>query len=153
MILESNSFQNEGKIPVKYTCDGDNITPHLKWSSYPLNTRSFALICDDPDAPIGTWVHWILFNIPMNINEFQENFNLEDYHSQGIKAGYNNFRRIEYGGPCPPGGEHRYYFKLYALDTIIGADHGITKKQLLTLIEGHVLTSCQIMGTYEKKRR
>jgi len=137
-------------IPEKYTCDGSDISPPLSWSGVPDNTQSIALISDDPDAPMGTWVHWVLFNIPPDVDTLPENIPQEEELENGAKQGITDFFRIGYGGPCPPGGTHRYYFKLYALDTMLDAEAGITKKELLELMEGHILAQGQLMGRYQR---
>jgi Raf kinase inhibitor-like YbhB/YbcL family protein len=127
-----------------------DISPPLAWTSGPEGTKTFALICDDPDAPMGTWVHWVLFNLPADIIELRENVLPERELKSGTKQGMNDFRKIGYGGPCPPGGTHRYYFKLYALDTKINLDAGATKSELLKAMEGHILAEGQLMGRYER---
>ena len=148
--IKSPAFVPGGKIPGKYTCDGMDISPPLAWTSGPGGTKTFALICDDPDAPMGTWVHWVLFNLPADIIELRENVPPERELESGAKQGMNDFRKIGYGGPCPPGGTHRYYFKLYALDTEINLEAGATKSELLKAMEGHILAEGQLMGKYER---
>jgi Raf kinase inhibitor-like YbhB/YbcL family protein len=148
--LTSSAFEEGGMIPGKYTCDGENVSPALQWSGIPDGTQSNALICDDPDAPAGTWVHWVLFNIPTDITEFPENIPPDRILENGAKQGINNFRRLGYGGPCPPGGTHRYFFKIYALDIEIGLEPGATKAQLLKAMEGHILDEGQLMGRYKR---
>jgi Raf kinase inhibitor-like YbhB/YbcL family protein len=137
-------------IPEKYTCDGIDVSPPLVLSSVPDSTKTLALICDDPDAPMGTWVHWVLFNLPANITELPENIRPEKELENGAKQGMNDFHKIGYGGPCPPGGTHRYYFKLYALDTELNLEAGVTKSQLLEAMEGHILGEGQLMGRYKR---
>ncbi len=149
--VESPAFEEGGMIPTKYTCDGQNISPPLTWDSIPDGTKSLALISDDPDAPMGTWVHWVLFNMPPNTKELRENIPAKRILDNGAKQGITDFRKIGYGGPCPPSGTHRYYFKLYALDTEIHLDAGITKEQLLDAMEGHILAEGQLMGKYKRK--
>lgn len=148
--IKSLAFVPGGKIPGKYTCDGMDISPPLAWTSGPEGTKTFAIICDDPDAPMGTWVHWVLFNLPADIIELRENVPPERELESGAKQGMNDFRKIGYGGPCPPGGTHRYYFKLYALDTEINLEAGATKSELLKAMEGHILAEGQLMGRYER---
>ena len=150
IIIKSPAFVPGGKIPGKYTCDGMDISPPLTWTSGPEGTKTFALICDDPDAPMGTWVHWVLFNLPADITEFSENVPPERELESGAKQGMNDFRKIGYGGPCPPSGTHRYFFKLYALDTEINLEAGATKSELLRAMEGHILAEAQLMGRYER---
>ncbi len=149
--IKSPAFVPGGKIPGKYTCDGMDISPPLAWTSGPEGTKTFALICDDPDAPMGTWVHWVLFNLPADIIELRENVPPERELESGAKQGMNDFRKIGYGGPCPPGGTHRYYFKLYALDSEINLEAGATKSELLKAMEGHILAEGQLMGRYERR--
>ena len=151
MKVESSAFEEGGLIPKLYTCDDKDISPSLSWDSVPDGTKSLALINDDPDAPAGTWVHWIIFNIPVSIKELPENIPPQKILENGAKQGTNNFRKIGYGGPCPPGGTHRYFFKLYALDTALDQEAGITKDQLLKAMEGHVLAEGQLMGKYSRK--
>ena len=148
--IKSPAFVPGGKIPGKYTCDGMDISPPLAWTSGPEETKTFALICDDPDAPMGTWVHWILFNLSADIIELRENVQPERELERGAKQGMNDFRKIGYGGPCPPGGTHRYYFKLYALDTEINLEAGATKSELLKAMEDHILAEGKLMGRYER---
>jgi Raf kinase inhibitor-like YbhB/YbcL family protein len=149
--IKSLAFVPGGKIPWKYTCDGMDISPPLSWTSGPEGTKTFALICDDPDAPMGTWVHWVLFNLPADITEFRENVLPEKKLENGAKQGMNDFRKIGYGGPCPPGGTHRYVFKLYALDSELNLEAGATKAELLKAMEGHILAEGQLIGRYERK--
>lgn len=148
--MKSTAFEEGGMIPKKYTCDGADVSPPISWTAVPEGTKSLALICDDPDAPMGTWVHWVLFNLPADIRELPENIPPQKTLANGAKQGITDFRKIGYGGPCPPGGTHRYYFKLYALDTEINLDAGITKKQLLKAMEGHILAEGQLMGKYKR---
>ena len=146
--ITSSAFEEDGLIPEKYTCDGIDISPPLAWTSIPEGTKTFALICDDPDAPMGTWVHWVLFNIPANINELPESILPERSLESGAKQGMNDFHKIGYGGPCPPGGTHRYFFKIYALDTELDLEAGTPKPELLKAMEGHILAEGQLMGKY-----
>ena len=150
ITITSTVFTEGGMIPQDYTCDGEDISPPLTWSSVPDGTKSLALICDDPDAPMGTWVHWVLFDIPAHIMELPTKIPPEKIIQNGAKHGMNDFRKLGYGGPCPPGGTHRYYFKLYALDTEINLEAGITKAQLLKAMEGHILAEGQLMGRYSR---
>lgn len=148
--LTSEAFAQGESIPRKYSCDGDDISPPLSWSDPPEGTESFALICDDPDAPVGTWVHWVVFNIPAEKRALQENIPAQDRLSDGSLHGRNSWRRRDYGGPCPPRGTHRYFFKLYALDTMLDLEAGAKKKQVLRAMEGHVLAQAELMGTYSR---
>lgn len=148
--ITSPAFEEGGMIPEVYTCDGIDISPPLKWSSMPQGTKTFALICDDPDAPIGTWVHWVIYNIPGDICELPENIPPEQEIKNGGIQGMNDFRKIGYGGPCPPGGTHRYFFRIYALDTEVDLKPGATESQLLKAMEGHILAEGQLMGRYSR---
>jgi len=150
LVLKSAAFSEGGWIPEKYTCDGDNVSPPLEWSGLPAGTASLALICDDPDAPMGTWVHWVVFNIPPETDGLPENVPPERELKQGGLQGINDFRKIGYGGPCPPGGTHRYSFKLYALDCRLDLPAGITKAQLMAAMEGHILDQAVLMGRYSR---
>lgn len=151
MEIKSQSFQHEDMIPSHYTCDGQNISPPLSWSGAPEKTKSFALICDDPDAPVGLWVHWVLFDIPVSVYALPEKFpRMEEIPGLG-KSGKNTSGRYGYDGPCPPNGTHRYYFKLYALDTTLNLKPGLTKDELLKAMKGHVLAETQLMGRYKRK--
>jgi Raf kinase inhibitor-like YbhB/YbcL family protein len=149
--IKSQAFENEGMIPAKYTCDSEDISPPLKWDKVPEGTRSIALISDDPDAPMGTWVHWVLFNLPADARELKENIPPDKTLPNGAKQGTSDFGRIGYGGPCPPGGTHRYYFKIYALDTELNVQPGIRKRDLLKAMEGHILGQGQLMGKYKRR--
>lgn len=151
MEIKSSAFGNGEMIPVKYTCDGADFSPSLEWTAGPAGTKSFALICDDPDAPMGTWVHWVIYDIPAAATMLAEGITREKDLPGGGTQGINDFRRTGYGGPCPPGGRtHRYFFKLYALDAALGLKPGITKDQLLKAMKGHVLAEAQLMGTYKR---
>ncbi|NIM89975.1 MAG: YbhB/YbcL family Raf kinase inhibitor-like protein [Candidatus Aminicenantes bacterium] len=148
--FSSPAFEEGGLIPEKHTCDGMDASPALSWDSGPEGTKTFALICDDPDAPMGTWVHWILFNIPAGVGELPESIPPERELESGAKQGMNDFHKIGYGGPCPPGGTHRYFFKIYALDTEVDLEAGATKSDLLEAMEGHILAEGQLMGKYSR---
>jgi Raf kinase inhibitor-like YbhB/YbcL family protein len=149
--ITSTAFEEGGTIPRKYTCDGSDISPPLAWSSVPSGTKSIALICDDPDAPGKTWVHWVVFNIPADIKELPEKVPDQKILSSGAKQGMSDFQKIGYGGPCPPSGTHRYYFKIYALDIELTSEAGITKAELLKSMEGHILGQGQLMGRYKRQ--
>jgi len=150
MEIRSSAFNEGAIIPSKYTCDNIDISPPLEWLQVPVGTKTFALICDDPDAPMGTWVHWVLFNLPENVLELPENVLKLEVLKNGARQGKNDFGRIGYGGPCPPSGTHRYYFKIYALDKKLDSKPGITKKELLKTMEGHMLAEGQLMGRYKR---
>ena len=150
--ITSTAFSEGQPIPAKYSCEGRDISPPLQWTNAPANTKSFALIMDDPDAPVGTWVHWVLYDLPANTTGLPENAAKTQTISNGAKQGMNTWPRLGYGGPCPPPGKpHRYFFKLYALDVMLDLKPGLTKKDLLKAMEGHVLTEGQLMGTYQRK--
>lgn len=150
LTLKSPAYEEKGMIPSKYTCDGANISPPLQWSNAPDNTKSFAIIFDDPDAPAGTWVHWVLYNIPSNIHEIEEDVPAQKTLDNGATHGINDFKKLSYGGPCPPGGTHRYFMKLYALDTQLDLKPGATKKQLLDTMEGHIIEKAELMAKYKR---
>jgi len=150
ITVTSSAFTEGALIPKKYTCDAEDISPDLKWSGVPQDARSLALICDDPDAPVGTWVHWVLFNIPADVAALPAGVPADATLKNGAHHGRNDFRKLGYGGPCPPGGTHRYYFKLYALDTVLNLESGSTKAQLLAAIKGHILAEGQLMGKYRR---
>lgn len=151
ITVTSTAFSEGGMIPSKYTCDGSDLSPPLSWSGTPAGTKSIALICDDPDAPVGTWVHWVVFNIPSDARGLPEGTTAAKGLPAGAKQGMNDFRKKDYGGPCPPGGTHRYYFKVYALDTMLQLKEGSTKAELLKAMEGHILAQGQLMGRYQRR--
>ena len=151
MEIKSQAFGQGGPIPARYTCDGQDISPPLSWSGAPAGTKSFALIADDPDAPAGTWVHWVVWNIPAGANALEENVPEKDTLPNGARQGTTDFGRIGYGGPCPPSGTHRYYFKLHALDATLNLTRSTTKKDLEKAMQGHVLAQADWMGTYTRK--
>ena len=142
--IKSDAFVSGQSIPAKYTCTGTNISPALTWSDPPAATKSFALIMDDPDAP-GTWVHWVLYNIPSDVRSLQETAD-----TSGMSVGKNSSGNLHYDGPCPPSGMHRYFFKLYALDSTLSLSPGATKEQLLNSMKGHILAQGELMGTFSK---
>jgi Raf kinase inhibitor-like YbhB/YbcL family protein len=150
MKIKSIAFEEGGMIPKNYTCDGTNISPPLEWESIPENTQSLALICNDPDAPMGTWVHWVLYDLPPDNRNISGNVPPESTLPNGVKQGKNDFQEIGYGGPCPPSGTHRYYFKLYALDSKLNLKPGIKKADLIKAMKGHILTECYLMGKYKR---
>ncbi len=150
--VTSSAFEQGGMIPAKYTCDGQNISPPLKFEMVPEGIKSIALICDDPDAPIGTFVHWVLFNLPADTKELAENIPSGETLKNGARQGKTDFGKTGYGGPCPPSGTHRYFFKVYALDNTIDASVVTNKKQLLAAMEGHVIAEGQLMGKYKRNR-
>lgn len=148
--LKSSAFKNGETIPDKYTCQGEDISPPLEWSDMPDKTESFALICDDPDAPMGTWDHWLLYNIPGNKTSLKENIEPEKKSGQ-MSQGLNSWDKIGWGGPCPPPGPaHRYFFRLYALDEALGLQPGLTKNELQEMIGEHILEQGELMGKYQR---
>ena len=155
LALKSSAFTHQGKIPTQYTCEGPDLSPPLAWSDPPPGTKSFALIVDDPDAPDPkapkmTWVHWVLYNLPAASTKLAESAAIGGLPA-GTLEGTNDFKRTGYGGPCPPIGEHRYYHKLYALDTMLPDLGHPTKGALETAMQGHILASAELMGVYQKK--
>ena len=148
--LTSEAFSDGTMIPKRFTCDGEDLSPPLSWSGIPTETASLALICDDPDAPVGTWDHWVLFNIPASETGLPENVPAKATLDDGSVHGDNSWGRLGYGGPCPPGGTHRYFFKLCALDIALDLKTGATKSQLVKAMEGHILDQGQLMGQYKR---
>ncbi len=149
--LTSPAFIDGSDIPTKYTCDGEDVSPPLEWSNLPEGTKSIALIVDDPDAPGRTFVHWVLYAISPDARGLPENVPAVDITSEGAKHGRSGFGRSGYGGPCPPSGSHRYFFKLYALDSGLGLEAGADKSGLLQAMEGHILAQGQLMGRYQRQ--
>jgi Raf kinase inhibitor-like YbhB/YbcL family protein len=149
--LQSKAFQAGAPVPAKFTCDGADLSPALSWSEPPQGTKSLALIADDPDAPAGTWTHWVLFNLPLGTTELAEGVRPVDELPGGGRQGKNDFRKIGYGGPCPPPGKpHRYFFKLHALDITLDLAAGASKADVEHAMEGHVLAKAELMGTYAR---
>ena len=148
MSLSSTAFESGKPIPKKYTCDAEDISPPLRWKNIPAQTQSLALICDDPDAPGGTWVHWVVFNISPKITEIPENFTRKQTAENGIQQGMNDFKKTGYGGPCPPSGTHHYSFRLYALDCAISSEKPLTKNELERLMKDRILGKAELIGTY-----
>jgi Raf kinase inhibitor-like YbhB/YbcL family protein len=152
LTVTSSAFEPGQPIPAKYSCQGDDISPPLKWDGAPANAKSFALICDDPDAPGGTWVHWVIYNVPASAHALAENTPKSDTLPNNAAQGRNSFGNIGYGGPCPPGGKaHRYFFKVYALDTTLEMQGHSGKEELLAAMRGHILAQGQLMGTYKRQ--
>ena len=147
--LKSASFRENGAIAMKYTCDGANVSVPLKWTDPPEHVKSFAVIVDDPDAPSGTFVHWVLYDLPGDARQLTEGVPPKRVLDNGAKQGMNDFHKIGYGGPCPPPGPaHRYVFKLYALNDVTGLHPGATKEQLLRAIKGRISAEAQLTGAY-----
>ncbi|NMC54107.1 MAG: YbhB/YbcL family Raf kinase inhibitor-like protein [Chloroflexi bacterium] len=147
MKIVSPAFEQNAGIPELYTCKGEDISPPLRWSGVPDGTVSLVLIMDDPDAPVGTWDHWVLFNLPANTSELAED---AQAYPEGTRLGRNSWKRNEYGGPCPPGGaRHRYYFKLYALDVLLDLPEGAGKAQIEAAMRNHILAQAELIGIYK----
>ena len=144
MKFSSPEFEHDGHIPKKFTCQGDDISPALIIEDIPDEAKTFALIVEDPDAPMGTWVHWVVYNIPATMSQIKED------SIPGIQV-MNNFGRVEYGGPCPPSGTHRYFFKVYALDAELRLKENSRKKDLEKAMEGHILDKAELIGLYKKQ--
>lgn len=147
MQITSPEFKNGAQIPKRYTCDSKNINPELLFSDIPAGAKSLVLIMDDPDSPTGVWNHWLVWNISPDIHEIQEG-NVPS----GALEGKTTFGEIGYGGPCPHKGRHRYFFKLYALDTVLGISAGVSKEVLINAMKAHILTEAELLGTYERKK-
>jgi Raf kinase inhibitor-like YbhB/YbcL family protein len=146
LTISSTAFRHNGMVPAKYTCDGTDVSPPLAIEGVPENATSLALIVDDPDAPAGTWVHWVVWNIDPKTKEIAEGS-----VPKGAHQGMNDFRRRNYGGPCPPSGTHRYFFKLYALDTLLSLGTGAEKTDLERSMHGHLLARAEIIGLYRRR--
>lgn len=149
--ITSSAFAEGQLIPAKYTCDGEDISPPLQWDNVPDSTLSIALICDDPDAPMGTFVHWVLYNLPPETRDLPENFPDDETLEDGTRQGITDFGKTGYGGPCPPSGTHRYFFKIYALDEKIDLAIIADKPHLVRAMEGHIIGQGQLMGKYKRK--
>lgn len=145
MNITSPSFEQNKPIPSQFTCEGNDMNPPLSIKDIPAGTKSLALIVDDPDAPMGTWVHWVVFNIPVALVTIAEN-------SIPGTQGHNDFGRTDYGGPCPPSGTHRYFFKVFALDTVLNLKEGADKKTLEKTMQGHILATAELVGLYKKRK-
>lgn len=146
MTITSSAFQNNAPIPSKYTCDGEDILPPLSISGVPIDAKSLAIIVDDPDAPVGTWVHWVVYNIDPKTTEIRQGFVLSNSVEGKNSAGTNAFH-----GPCPPSGTHRYFFKLYALDCLLEKNEDVTKQELEEKIKNHILAFAELIGFYKRK--
>lgn len=149
LTVSSSGFANGASIPKKFTCDGQDLSPPLAWTEPPGAAKTFALIADDPDAPVGNWNHWTIWNIPANQRALAEGTSKDAQLADGTEQGRNDFRKTGYNGPCPPPGKpHRYYFKLFALDSKLDLEPNSTKKQLEAAMKGHILAQAECMGTY-----
>jgi Raf kinase inhibitor-like YbhB/YbcL family protein len=152
ITVTSLAFAAMQAIPSKFTCDGENVSPPLSWSGVPGNAKSIVLIGDDPDAPAGTWVHWVCYDIPASVDTLAEGVAAAGALPFGGSQGINDFRKPGYGGPCPPGGTHRYFFKVYALDVMLNLPKGKAKKDIERAMKGHVIASGELIGTYSRRR-
>jgi Raf kinase inhibitor-like YbhB/YbcL family protein len=150
MKLESQAFDHGADVPRRHTCDGSDLSPPLSWTGAPEDTRSFALIVDDPDAPAGTWVHWVLYNLPGSTTRLPEAASGADTLPPPTLEGVNGWGRSDYGGPCPPSGTHRYFFRLYALNTELSLGPGATAAAVLAAAKAHVLDEAVLMGRYQR---
>lgn len=150
MKLESPAFKNNQMIPEKFTCDGSDVSPVLEWMEIPEKTKSLVLICDDPDAPVGTWVHWVFYDIPPDVRGLPENVGSDEHPACGGTQGRSDFGVIGYGGPCPPGGTHRYFFKLYALDALLKLAPGSRKNEVVKAMEGRIVDRTELIGLYKR---
>jgi Raf kinase inhibitor-like YbhB/YbcL family protein len=148
--LTSSSFAHKGVIPTQYSCKDKDLSPSLTWSGAPAGTKSYALIVDDPDAPSGTWVHWVYYNIPANQTTLVEGITRDKEFKDGSRNGENSWGVMGYDGPCPPSGTHRYFFKMYALDSVLALEPGAKKPELLKAMQGHILGMAELMGTFKK---
>ncbi len=152
MAISSVAFKNGTPIAQRFTCQGDNISPALAWGGAPEDTKSFALICEDPDAPGGTFYHWVIYDIPAGERGLAENIAQRDPLPNGTRQGVNSFKQLGYGGPCPPAGNaHHYHFRLFALDTEINIPGETTHDKLESAMQGHILAEGEIMGTYQRR--
>jgi Raf kinase inhibitor-like YbhB/YbcL family protein len=150
-VLETKAFPKGGEIPARYTCSGDDVSPAVSWSGVPQGTKSFVLIVDDPDAPSGTFTHWIVYDLPAATHQLPENVSRTDDLSGGGRQGRNDFRRVGYGGPCPPAGKpHRYFFKLYALNAALNLPAGASRKDVEGAMRGRVLAQAELMGKFAR---
>ncbi len=151
MKISSTAFGHQEKIPSVHTCDSQDVSPPLAWEQVPAEAKSLVLICDDPDAPMGTWVHWVFYDLPPTLTGLAQGIEPVEHPDVGGVQGKNDFGRLGYGGPCPPSGTHRYFFKLYALDTALNLPPGQTKSQVIKAMEGHVLAEASLVGTYSRR--
>lgn len=149
--LSSTAFKDGESIPCRHTCEGEDVSPPLHWGVPPAATKSFVLIADDPDAPVGTWVHWVIYDLPLDLRGLTEGISAQDHLPNGALQGVNDFKRVGYGGPCPPRGKaHRYYFKLYALDVALNLKPRSTKAQVVEACKGHILAEAHLMGRFAR---
>ncbi len=150
--IQSRSFGEGESIPSKFTCEGENVSPQLSWNCSVEGVKTFVLIVEDPDASSGNFTHWLVYNIPAEVNSLMENSTPTKNIRDEILMGTNDTGRIGYRGPCPPSGTHRYFFRIYGLDTAIHLDSGATKKDIMKKMEGHIIARGELMGTYRKNK-
>jgi hypothetical protein len=152
MKIMSDAFENGERIPERFTCEGEDLSPPLNWSGVPDEAETLVLICDDPDAPDGTWSHWVVYNLPTAPNELESGATLSDRLSEGLREGRNDFGRQGYGGPCPPRGDgpHRYHFRLFALDHTLDLKGSVTRAQIMEKIEGQTLDEAVLIGIFSR---
>lgn len=152
LIVTSPAFKDSSSIPSRHTCEGEDVSPALAWAGVPEGTKSITVICDDPDAPLKTWVHWVLYNLPPATVGLPEGVAAAETLPDGSRQGVNDFGRVGYGGPCPPrGATHRYFFRVYALDAFLSVGSRATRKAVEKAMEGHILASGLLMGTYRRE--
>lgn len=150
--MESSAFKEGSGIPVRFTCEGEDVSPPLGWKQPPAGTRAFALIVEDPDAPAGVWTHWVAYNVPAETNSMGENVPKTATLPNGTLQGTSSFGRVGYGGPCPPPGKaHRYFFRLYALDSLLNVKAGASKQEVLDAMKGHILGKAELMGRFKRQ--
>lgn len=152
LTVSSSNFTDGQRLPIDFTCDGKDHSPQLSWGGIPNGVKSFSIICDDPDAPSKTWVHWVVFNIPSRVNAFPEGISASSLAAMGALLGNNDFNRLEWGGACPPKGHgvHHYFFTVYALDTLLDVPEGSSRDQIDKAMEGHIVAQGKLMGTYSR---
>lgn len=150
--LSSPDFLNGQPIPRKFSCDGLDVSPRLSWENAPSGTASFTLIMHDPDAPAGDWVHWVLYNIPSKLTELSEGIPAEKTFPNGMMQGRNSWHQVRYGGPCPPGGIHHYFFELFALDSLLKLEAGLERRDVMAAMQNHILAKAELMGTYTRNK-
>jgi len=149
--IYSPDFSEGSTIPIKFTCDGSDIAPSLLWENPPANSESYTLIVHDPDAPGGDWIHWVVYNIPASKRSLSETSSSEVTYPDGMHQGRNSWHQTKYGGPCPPSGTHRYFFTLYALDSILDMEGGANYQEVMAAMQSHILAQATSMGTYSRK--
>lgn len=152
LTVSSSNFTDGQRLPIDFTCDGKDHSPQLSWGGIPNWVKSFSIICDDPDAPSKTWVHWVVFNVPSRVNAFPEGISASSLAEMGALLGKNDFNRLEWGGACPPKGHgvHHYFFTVYALDTLLDLPEGSSRDQIDKAMEGHIVAQGKLMGTYSR---